>query len=161
MAGAGPPASTILATTIRFALSPYLGGQGEKEAMYPLRSTDSKGGQLAGKNRYVIHFAAAPPVNAFWSLTVYNAADKMLIDNPIQRYKVGSDTPGLKTRPDGSFEVLLQSDKPKGEFAANWLPAPSGPFYMILRLTSRQTASCPGDMRCRRSSCKIDPRHNG
>ena len=102
--------------------------------MYPLRSTDSKGGQLAGKHRYVIRFAAAPPVNAFWSLTVYNAADKMLIDNPIQRYKVGSDTPGLKTRPDCSFEVPLQSDKPKGEFAANWLPAPSGPFYMILRL---------------------------
>lgn len=113
---------------------PYLGGQGEKEAMYPLRSTDSKGDQLEGSKKYVIHFNKAPPVNAFWSLTVYNAADKMLVDNPIQRYKLGTDTKGLKVNADGSFDVPLQSMKPDGEFAANWLPAPSGPFYMILRL---------------------------
>lgn len=113
---------------------PYLGGQGEKEAMYPLRSTDSKGDQLEGSKKYVIHFKKAPPVNAFWSLTVYNAADKMLIENPIQRYKLGTDTKGLKVNADGSFDVPLQSTKPDGEFAANWLPAPSGPFYMILRL---------------------------
>ncbi len=113
---------------------PYLGGQGEKEAMYPLRATDSKGGQLDGSKKYVIHFSKAPPVNAFWSLTVYNAADKMLVDNPIQRYKLGTDTKGLKVNADGTFDVPLQSAKPDGEFAANWLPTPSGPFYMILRL---------------------------
>jgi hypothetical protein len=113
---------------------PYLGGQGEKEAMYPLRSTDSAGGQLDGGKKYVIHFAKAPPVNAFWSLTVYNAADKMLIENPIQRYKLGTDTKGLKVNADGSFDVPLQSTKPDGEYAANWLPTPNGPFYMILRL---------------------------
>ncbi|MFZ3282844.1 DUF1254 domain-containing protein [Pseudomonas sp.] len=113
---------------------PYLGGQGEKEAMYPLRSTDSKGQQLSGDKHYVLHFKSAPPVDAFWSLTVYNAADKMLVDNPIARYKLGTDTQGLKVRTDGSFDVPLQADKPEGEFAANWLPAPKGPFYMILRL---------------------------
>ncbi len=113
---------------------PYLGGQGEKEAMYPLRSLDAKGQQLTGAKRYVLRFKSAPPVNAFWSLTVYNAGDKMLVDNPIARYKLGSDTRGLKVRTDGSFEVPLQADKPEGEFAANWLPAPKGPFYMILRL---------------------------
>ncbi|MVW86355.1 DUF1254 domain-containing protein [Pseudomonas sp. PB101] len=113
---------------------PYLGGQGEKEAMYPLRSTDAKGEQLSGAKRYVLRFKSAPPVDAFWSLTVYNAVDKMLVDNPIARYKLGSDTRGLKVRADGSFEVPLQADKPEGEFAANWLPAPKGPFYMILRL---------------------------
>jgi hypothetical protein len=113
---------------------PYLGGQGEKEAMYPLRSTDAKGQQLTGTKRYVLRFKSAPPVDAFWSLTVYNAVDKMLVDNPIARYKLGSDTQGLKVRADGSFEVPLQAEKPDGEFAANWLPAPKGPFYMILRL---------------------------
>ncbi|MFF0952905.1 DUF1254 domain-containing protein [Rhizobium leguminosarum] len=113
---------------------PYLGGQGEKEAMYPLRSADSKGEQLVGSKNYVIRFAKAPPVNAFWSLTVYNASDKMLIENPIHRYKLGSDTKGFFTRADGSFEVPLQHEKPTGEFAGNWLPTPSGPYYMILRL---------------------------
>lgn len=113
---------------------PYLGGQGEKEAMYPLRTTDAKGQQLTGAKRYVLRFKSAPPVDAFWSLTVYNGVDKMLVDNPIARYKLGADTRGLKVRADGSFEVPLQADKPEGEFAANWLPAPKGPFYMILRL---------------------------
>jgi hypothetical protein len=113
---------------------PYLGGQGEKEAMYPLRSLDSKGEQLTGAKHYVLRFKSAPPVDAFWSLTVYNAGDKMLVDNPIARYKLGSDTRGLKIHADGSFEVPLQADKPVGEFAVNWLPAPKGPFYMTLRL---------------------------
>jgi hypothetical protein len=113
---------------------PYLGGQGEKEAMYPLRSTDADGKQLTGSVNYVIRFKKSPPVDAFWSLTVYNTADKMLVENPIQRYKFGSDTQGLKARADGSFDVLLQHEKPAGEFAPNWLPTPKGPFYMILRL---------------------------
>lgn len=113
---------------------PYLGGQGEKEAMYPLRSLDDKGQQLTGAKRYVLRFKSAPPVDAFWSLTVYNAGDKMLVDNPIARYKLGSDTRGLKVLDDGSFEVPLQADQPDGPFKANWLPTPKGPFYMILRL---------------------------
>lgn len=123
---------------------PYLGGQGEKEAMYPLRSTDAKGEQLSGAKRYVLRFKSAPPVDAFWSLTVYNAGDKMLVDNPIARYKLGSDTQGLKVRADGSFEVPLQADKPAGEFAANWLPAPEGPFYMILRLYQPKNEALQG-----------------
>jgi hypothetical protein len=113
---------------------PYLGAQGEKEAIYPIRSTDADGEQLTGAKNYIIRFKQEPPVNAFWSLTVYNAEDKMLVENPIQRYKLGSDTPGLKKRGDGSFDVPLQVEKPDGEFAANWLPTPRGPFYVLLRL---------------------------
>lgn len=113
---------------------PYLGGQGEKEAMYPLRSTDANGEQLVGSKKYVLRFAKQPPVDAFWSLTVYNAVDKMLVDNPIARYKLGSDTKGLHVRADGSFEVPLEAERPGGEFDANWLPVPKGPFYLILRL---------------------------
>jgi hypothetical protein len=112
---------------------PYLGAQGEREAMYPLRSTDSKGEQLDGSKRYIIRFASPPPVDAFWSLTVYNESDKMLIENPIRRYKFGSDTPGFAPRPDGSFDVLLQNDRPADD-KADWLPTPNQPFYVILRL---------------------------
>ena len=64
---------------------PYLGGNGEKEAMYPTRYTDFNGEALTGANKYVLRFAAEPPVGAFWSLTMYDAGDKMLIENPIAR----------------------------------------------------------------------------
>ena len=113
---------------------PYLGGNGEREAMYPIRYIDSDGGTLTGKNSYVIRFKKAPPVGAFWSLTVYNADDKMLIDNPLKRYKLGTDTKGLHVNKDSSFEVPIQHTKPQGEFADNWLPAPKDNFYVILRL---------------------------
>jgi hypothetical protein len=119
---------------------PYLGGQGEKEAMYPLRYTDSDGKVLtgAGDSAYTIKFAAPPPVDGFWSLTVYNAGDKLLVANPIARYKIGSDTKGLVTAADGSITLKLSHAAPAGEAAKNWLPTPYGPFYMILRLYQPQ-----------------------
>jgi hypothetical protein len=113
---------------------PYLGGQGEHEAMYPIRYTDSEGKELSGANRYVVKLSSAPPVNAFWSLTMYNAQDKMLVANELNRYKVASDTPGLKVAADGSITIPIQATKPVGEDAANWLPAPKGGFYVILRM---------------------------
>ena len=113
---------------------PYLGGQGEKEAMYPLRYTDSAGKVLSGENAYTIKFASPPPVDAFWSLTVYNAGDKLLVDNPIGRYKVGTDTQGLMTAADGSITIKLAHAAPEGDAAKNWLPTPAGPFYLVLRL---------------------------
>ncbi|GAU85996.1 DUF1254 domain-containing protein [Bosea sp. BIWAKO-01] len=112
----------------------YLGGNGEKEAMYPLRSTDADGNLLSGANRYVIKFDREPPVNAFWSLTMYDDADKMLVANPIARYKVGTDTQGLVRASDGSITIPVQAEKPEAAAAANWLPAPKGNFYVILRL---------------------------
>jgi hypothetical protein len=113
--------------------------------MYPIRYTDSAGQPLTGATNYVIRFQSAPPVDAFWSLTMYNAEDKMLVENPIQRYKVGTDTLGLKVAADGSFEIPIQHNKPTGDFAANWLPAPSGSFYVILRLYQPQAAVLSGD----------------
>ena len=123
----------------------YLGGNGEKEAVYPGRFTDSDGKLLNGDNRYVIHFKKTPPVDAFWSLTVYNADDKMLVENPVNRYKVGSDTPGLKIRKDGSFDIPIQHNKPEGEFSDNWLPASKGDFYVILRLYQPSDAILSGE----------------
>ncbi|HEY1120138.1 MAG TPA: DUF1214 domain-containing protein, partial [Haloferula sp.] len=113
---------------------PYLGGNGEREAVYPIRYTDGDGKTLSGSNRYEIKLDRDPPVGAFWSLTMYNASDKMLVENPIDRFKVGSDTQGLKHAADGSITIPIQTDKPTGDAAANWLPAPKGDFYLILRL---------------------------
>ena len=113
---------------------PYLGGQGEREAVYPIRYTDAAGETLSGEHAYVLDFASAPPNDAFWSLTMYDAKTKMLIDNQIDRYKVGSDTPGLTVAADGRFSIPMSATKPEGEFSANWLPAPSGEFYVILRI---------------------------
>jgi len=119
---------------------PYLGGQGEKEAMYPLRYTDAENKVLTGASdsAYTIKFASPPPVDAFWSLTVYNAGDKLLVENPIGRYKIGSDTKGLVTATDGSITLKLSRAAPAGEAAKNWLPAPDGPFYLVLRLYQPQ-----------------------
>ena len=113
---------------------PYLGGQGEKEAMYPLRYTDSEGKVLSGENAYTIKFTSPPPVDAFWSLTIYNAGDKLLVDNPIGRYKVGSDTQGFVTATDGSITIPLRHAAPVGNAAKNWLPTPASPFCLVLRL---------------------------
>jgi hypothetical protein len=113
---------------------PYLGGNGEREAMYPIRYTDSDGQTLNGANRYDVRMQAEPPVEGFWSLTMYNAADKMLVENPIHRYKIGTDTAGFTKEADGSLTITIQSAQPDPGADANWLPAPAGDFYLILRL---------------------------
>jgi hypothetical protein len=112
----------------------YLGGNGEHEAMYPLRSTDADGNALNGANRYVVKLDRDPPVEAFWSLTMYDDGDKMLVPNSISRFKVGTDTKGLKHAADGSITIPIQADPPQGDDATNWLPSPKGNFYIILRL---------------------------
>jgi hypothetical protein len=122
---------------------PYLGGNGEKEAMYPTRYTDSTGAPLSGANRYVVHFDKEPPVGAFWSLTMYDAGDKMLVENPIARYKIGTATKGLKRDADGSFVVSIQAEPPADQ--SNWLPAPKGNFYIILRMYQPSDAILNGD----------------
>ncbi|WP_442114197.1 DUF1254 domain-containing protein [Pseudomonas sp. NUPR-001] len=124
---------------------PYLGGQGEHEAMYPIRFTDSNNQPLVGSNRYEVKLASAPPVGAFWSLTMYDASDKMLVDNELARYKVGTDTPGLTVAKDGSITMPISHAKPQGDNAANWLPAPQGGFYVILRLYQPSQAILSGE----------------
>lgn len=123
---------------------PYLGGQGEKEAVYPIRYADANGDPLTGAKNYILRFKSQPPNDAFWSLTMYDAESKMLVENPINRYKVGSDTPGLKINEDGSFEVQVSRTKPDGDAAANWLPAPEGGFYIIFRIYQPKDAILDG-----------------
>ncbi|SEL36245.1 DUF1254 domain-containing protein [Streptacidiphilus jiangxiensis] len=111
---------------------PYLGGNGEREAMYPGGFVDDRGEILDGRHAYRVTFAGPPPVDAFWSLTLYRAADKMLVDNELDRYKVGTDTPGLAVGPDGGITIAVQHARPTDD--SLWLPAPAEPFYLILRL---------------------------
>jgi hypothetical protein len=108
------------------------------EAMYPLTRTDSAGQPLDGsKHNYTITFApgAFPPVDAFWSVTMYDGKTQLLIENPINRYLINSPMlPSMKTNADGSLTIYIQNAAPGPEKAANWLPAPNGPIYLVMRL---------------------------
>jgi len=112
------------------------GGNTAEEAMYLPAFVDSKGEMLNANRRYRIHFAAdqIPPVDAFWSVTIYSLPENQLKDNPINRYAFGDRTPGLKKNPDGSVTIHVQKDKPEGDAASNWLPTGEGPFWAILRM---------------------------
>lgn len=109
----------------------------QAEAIYPAYLIDSAGQKLDGSNRYTIRFAPGqlPPVNAFWSLTMYGLPDSLLVANPIDRYLINSPMlPGLKKDPDGGITLYLQNTSPGPALETNWLPAPPGPFMAILRL---------------------------
>lgn len=113
-------------------------GNDAVEAMYPLARTDSMGTPLDGsKHRYTLTFAKdqLPPVNAFWSVTMYDAKTQLLIDNPINRYLINSPMlPTLTRNADGSLTLYIQKDSPGKGKQANWLPAPDGPMYIVMRL---------------------------
>jgi hypothetical protein len=109
----------------------------KQEAMYPLLTVDSDKQLLFGANRYTLRFAASklPPVNAFWSLTMYELPQSLLVANPINRYLINSPMlPQLKRDPDGGLTLFIQNESPGKDKEANWLPAPKGPFWMALRL---------------------------
>jgi hypothetical protein len=109
------------------------------DAVLPrLRGAQSgaSGRKLNGSGCYTLRFApgALPPVEAFWSLTMYDSRDYMLVDNPIDRYAIGDRTPDLRRDADGGLTLHIQHARPEGQAAqANWLPAPAGDFYLCLR----------------------------
>jgi hypothetical protein len=113
-------------------------GNDAVEAMYPLARTDAKGEPLDGsKHNYTLTFAKGeqPPVNAFWSVTMYDGKTQLLIANPIDRYLINSPMlPNMKTNADGSLTLYIQKDSPGKSKESNWLPAPDGPIYMVMRL---------------------------
>ncbi|MFY9627686.1 MAG: DUF1214 domain-containing protein, partial [Methylocystis sp.] len=96
-----------------------------------------RGRPLDGKYKYTLTFPADgfPPVNAFWSVTMYDGKTQLLIENPINRYLINSPMlPGLKKNADGSLTIYVQKDNPGAEKESNWLPAPNGPIYLVMRL---------------------------
>jgi hypothetical protein len=113
-------------------------GNDAAEAMYPARRTDSDGQTLDGsQHNYTLTFPAGqlPPVNAFWSLTMYDGKSQLLIENPINRYLINSPMlPTMKTNADGSLTLYIQNKSPGADKESNWLPAPNGPIYLVLRL---------------------------
>lgn len=114
-----------------------IGANSRDEAMYPIYDKDSSGEPLDGsKHSYTLHFAKnqLPPVEAFWSLTMYNVPSQLLVKNPIDRYLINSPMlPDLKFDADGGLTIYIQNAPPGAEKQANWLPAPSGRFMMAAR----------------------------
>jgi hypothetical protein len=112
------------------------GGNKAEEAMYLPAFIDDRGEPLQGGRRYRIRFSAdnLPPVEAFWSVTLYGLPTNQLVANPIGRYAIGDRTPTLVRDADGAITLLIQKDRPTGAQAGNWLPAGDGPFWLILRM---------------------------
>jgi hypothetical protein len=122
-------------------------GNSKDEALYPAYFVDASMKPLAGTNRYTLRFEAGqlPPVNAFWSLTLYELPSSLLYANPLDRYLINSSMlNGLKRAPDGSVTLYVQHESPGPENEANWLPAPSGPFFAVMRLYWPQEAALDG-----------------
>lgn len=113
-------------------------GNDAVEAMYPLCTTLANGEPLDGsKGNYTLTFAKDqfPPVNAFWSVTMYDGKTQFLIKNPINRYLVNSPMlPQMKSNADGSVTLYIQNKSPGADKESNWLPAPDGPIYLVMRL---------------------------
>ena len=113
-------------------------GNDAAEAMYPFTRNDASGQPLDGsKHNYTLTFAAGqfPPVNAFWSVTMYDGKTQLLIENPINRYLISSPMlPQMKKSADGSLTIYIQKDSPGADKESNWLPAPNGPIYLVMRL---------------------------
>jgi hypothetical protein len=112
-------------------------GNTAAEALYPGIVNDSSGAPLTGANNYTVRFAPGqlPPVNAFWSLTMYELPQSLLVENPMRRYLINSPMlPSLLADPDGGYTFYVQHASPSLDKESNWLPAPTGPFQMVLRL---------------------------
>ncbi len=112
-------------------------GNSKEEALYPAQFVDAGGAKLDGNYRYTMRFAAGrlPPVRSFWSLTLYELPSSLLHANPMKRYLINSPMlDRLKKDADGGLTLYIQHDSPGKDLESNWLPAPEGPFWTIIRL---------------------------
>jgi hypothetical protein len=112
-------------------------GNSKQEAMYPMYGVDANGQKLNGANRYTLRFAPGqlPPVNAFWSLTMYELPASLLVANPLNRYLLNSPMlPQFTRDADGGLTLYVQNESPGVGKEPNWLPAPKGPFIVFMRL---------------------------
>ena len=111
-----------------------LGANLPEDAIYPLNIGDVEGKPLDGSNKYVLHFekGETPPVNAFWSITLYDP-EGFQVGNALNRFAVSSWMP-FKTNADGSLDIYFQHENPGKDLEANWLPAPKGGFNLTMRL---------------------------
>jgi hypothetical protein len=125
------------------------GGNDAIEAFYPLAREDAEGEPFEGAQRYQLMFTTPPPAKAFWSVTMYDTSYDgtagYLVENPINRYLINSTTEGLVFGDDGSLTITIQREQPQDTAEqANWLPAPEGPFYLVLRIYWPEQAALDG-----------------
>ena len=112
-----------------------LWGNHPYEAAYIMTYLDDRGEQLNGAHTYTLRLDPTPPVNAFWSLTMYSVPDFYLVENPINRYSIGDRTAGVILDDDGALTITISHERPTGEKeAANWLPSPAGEFRPVMRM---------------------------
>ncbi len=111
-----------------------LGANRPQDAVYPTSLKDADENDYSGTNKYVVHFekGQAPPVEGFWSITMYDA-NYFFVPNSINRYSI-SPRQALKTNADGSIDLYVQKDSPGADRESNWLPAPAGKFILMLRM---------------------------
>ncbi|MEW1922000.1 DUF1254 domain-containing protein [Streptomyces sp. NPDC088360] len=131
----------VRATSARTALW----GNHGYEAAYAMTWNDGDGQPLDGGQSYTLRFEKPPPVDAFWSITMYDLPDYYLVANPIDRYSIGDRTPGLSHDDDGSLTLHLRPQRPTDDkTAANWLPTPGGRFRPVLRMYTPRAAVFDG-----------------
>lgn len=113
-------------------------GNDAAEAVYPLGRLDVNGNTIdTSKHNYTLTFAAGqmPPVNAFWSVTMYYGKSQLMVENPINRYLVNTAMAShMKKNADGSLTIYIQKNSPGKDKEANWLPAPNDTAYLVMRL---------------------------
>ncbi len=122
-----------------------LGANRPEDAIYPSAATDGEGKPLTGANHYVIHFpkGQTPPVNAFWSVTMYDD-NGFPVENVVKRHAIGNRD-RLKLNEDGSLTLYIQPQSPGAEKESNWLPAPSGAFTLAMRCYSPRPQLTTGE----------------
>jgi hypothetical protein len=118
------------------ALAARLGMWGNHgyEANYAFTFVDAEGNQLDGTKRYELRLETEPPVDAFWSVSMYDIPDFYFVANQINRYSIGDRTPGLKQGEAGSVTIFMQKDSPGSDKESNWLPTPEGAFRPVMRM---------------------------
>jgi hypothetical protein len=121
-------------------------GNTKEEAFYASQQTEPDGTPLDGLRNWHMRFAPGewPPVDFFWSITMYALPDRGLVPNPINRYSIGDRTPGLKADSDGGLSIWFQHESPGPEREPNWLPTPAGPFFFAARLYGPKAAALDG-----------------
>ncbi|MEW6436394.1 MAG: DUF1254 domain-containing protein [Pseudomonadota bacterium] len=121
-----------------------LGANLPEDAIYPLNLADQSGKPLDGANSYTLHFDKTdmPPVNAFWSVTLYDS-DGFQVANALNRFAVSSWMP-FKYNADGSLDLYFENESPGPDKESNWLPAPKGPFNLTMRMYAPRSEALTG-----------------